>query len=151
MLADLVYANRGKRGFTFTHKTSPRNFDAIRQANLAGFTINLSADTLEEADGFYEASSRKSELYFTKAGPVAVVLPHDAPDEGNVTPGGRRIVVCPAQTHGMTCVECKLCATPFRKTIIGFRAHGQFKKAIPELIQLRRAHRKEWLGGSPPG
>ena len=65
MLAELVTANRGKRGFTYSHRhASPENLAAIRDANRQGFTINLSASTLEEAD----ALARK------KAGPVVVIL-----------------------------------------------------------------------------
>ena len=50
MLAELVAANRGKRGFTYTHKPPSQECAAIRRANRNGFTINLSADTLEEED-----------------------------------------------------------------------------------------------------
>jgi hypothetical protein len=64
MLAELVTANRGKRGFTYTHKhLSAENLTAIRAANRSDFTI-LSANTLEEAD----ALARK------KAGPVVLIL-----------------------------------------------------------------------------
>ena len=44
-------ANTGKRGFTYSHKHATEdNLAAIRAANRTGFTINLSANTLEEAD-----------------------------------------------------------------------------------------------------
>jgi hypothetical protein len=89
--------------------------------------VNLSADTLEEADA----------LHATKAGPVVVLLPADAPEK-LTTPGGRTVIVCLAETRGLTCEECRLCAKPFRAGIIGFRAHGQFKAHVPELVQLRR-------------
>lgn len=129
LLAQLVAANRGKRGFTFTHKhRSATNRAAVRAANRGGFTVNLSADNLCEADA----------LARTGAGPVVVVLPHDAPDSGVRTPAGRRVVVCPAERDLLTCAECRLCAHSFRKAIVGFRAHGQSKYRVDDIVQLRR-------------
>jgi hypothetical protein len=115
-LAALVSANNGKRGFTYTHKPtdSPNNRDAIAHANANGFTVNLSADTLTEAD----------ELASLGIGPVVVVVTRDAP-ERLATPQGRRVVVCPAQTRDdVTCQSCQLCARATRDVIVGFRAHG---------------------------
>jgi hypothetical protein len=133
-LAQLADANRGKRGFTFTHKyRRPENFEAIAKANASGFTINLSADSLVEAD-------RLADL---KIGPVAVVLPTDG--VATYTPAGRKVIVCPAQGPAhLTCKECELCALPDRKAIVGFRAHGQGKLGVSDtLVRLRR---KEELG-----
>lgn len=45
--------NRGKRGFTYTHRPaldSPEKSEAIKEANQEGFPINLSADSTKEAD-----------------------------------------------------------------------------------------------------
>jgi hypothetical protein len=136
LLAQLVEANRGRKGFTFSHKVG--NLEALQWANLEGFTINLSADTLEDADALFQVGDGDD---LTVAGPVVVLLPHDAPDAGVRTPGGRRVVVCPNETHGVTCDKCRLCADPYRTTIIGFRAHGKFKHHVPELVQLRRKGR----------
>jgi len=127
----LVEANRGRRGFTYTHRTIlfDHEWQAVHHANLAGFTINLSADSLEEADALAQRPFA----------PVVVVLPSDSPQRGLRTPAGRHVVVCPAQTHGLTCEKCQLCAVPNRKSIVGFRAHGQWKKKVNELVQLRRS------------
>lgn len=133
-LGELVEANRGRRGFTFTHKTAEEHFDAYQWSNLEGFTVNLSADTLEQADALYQ----DGDPFLTKAGPVVVILPEDAPARGLRTPGGRRVVVCLAQTTGITCAECELCANAHRHSIVGFRAHGQYRHHVPELVQLRR-------------
>jgi hypothetical protein len=131
----LVFANTGRRGFTFTHKpvfgrgAQPAlNRMAIARANRRGFVVNLSADSLADAD-------RLAELGI---GPVAVVLPEAHPDRASRTPAGRKVVVCPAQTRHLTCADCQLCAVPDRKSIIGFRAHGQFKAHVSELVQLGR-------------
>ena len=121
--------NAGRRGFTFTHRYgTERAQSALAHANAGGFTVNLSADSLEEADRLYDLS----------VGPVAVLLPHDVPDRHLKTPAGRTVVVCPAQTEGLTCLDCRLCAHPTRSSVVGFKAHGQFKKHVPELVQLRR-------------
>jgi hypothetical protein len=122
LLGQLVDANRGKRGFTYTHKPIQRHFKAIRRATLEGFTVNISTDNLKAAD---EAMA----LHL----PVTTVLPHDAPRKGNRTPAGHPIVVCPAElSEAVTCERCKLCAVADRKSIVGFRAHGDRKKQITE-------------------
>lgn len=117
-LAALVLANKGKRGFTYSHKKSPQAIKAIKAANLAGFTVNLSADDAGEADQLAEL----------QAGPVVAIVPSNTPEK-SFTPGGRPIVICPAQTRGLTCESCKLCSISDRRVIVGFRAHGFRKKA----------------------
>ena len=113
-LRQLVKANRKRRGFTFTHKPATRsNLAAIRAANKAGFTINLSANNLEHADI----------LANTGAGPVVVVLPSDTRKPVK-TPAGRTVAICPATIADITCMNCGLCAMKDRKAIIGFPAHG---------------------------
>lgn len=119
-LVQLVDANRGKKGFTYTHKPvtgygpiSMENRYLVNMANTLGFTINLSADNLAEAD----------ELADLGIAPVVVVLPRDG--QNTMTPKGRKVVVCPAQTRDdITCKTCGLCARANREVIIGFQAHG---------------------------
>lgn len=119
MLYDLVKANHGKRGFTYTHKpmtgdgVGALNRWEVSQANREGFTVNLSADTLSEAD----------DLAALGIGPVVVVVARDA--DNMTTPEGRPVVICPAQrADNVSCKTCGLCAKADRKTIVGFRAHG---------------------------
>jgi len=121
----LVDANKGKRGFTYTHKPMTReNRQAVKHANRHGFTINLSADSPSQAD-------RLAKL---KVGPVVTVLPADV-KENMRTPEGRLIVICPAVTHdSVTCAKCQLCAWKDREVVIGFPAHGAKKNSV--LIQL---------------
>jgi len=134
---ELVEANAGRRGFTYTHKTRAEYFAAYQWAILEGFTVNLSADSLEHADALLgpRLDADGVEEYPL---PVTCVLPADAPDKGVRTPAGRRVVVCPAQTSGITCVECELCANPFRHSIVGFRSHGRSKDLIPEIVRRKR-------------
>ena len=122
-LSALVNANRGKLGWTYTHKPMDiaRNRKAVADANANGFVVNLSADTLAEADA----------LAALNVGPVVVVL--DATDgtrADTVTPAGRRVVTCPATYRSdVTCASCLLCARAKRTTIVGFPAHGTYRKA----------------------
>lgn len=120
-LALLVRANAGKRGFTYTHKPlNPANSEAIRAANLNGFTINLSADNLSEADTLAD----------TGIGPVVVILPDTVTGPQDIaTPKGRPVAVCPATYRDDTnCQSCQLCQRQNRKVIVGFPAHGSAKR-----------------------
>lgn len=115
----LIAANNGKRGFTYTHKYNrDENLALIAEANANGFTVNLSANSLRHAD----------KLADTKAGPVVCVLPSDQ-NTNTVTPAGRRVVVCPAtQRDDITCAKCGLCSVATRSVIVGFPAHGTAKR-----------------------
>lgn len=111
-LGEIVRANTGRRGFTYTHKKSPEALAWAAHATRWGFTVNLSADDAGEADALAEH------------GPVCAIVPTDTPEK-SYTPEGRTIIVCPAQTReDVTCASCGLCAIPDRRVIIGFRAHG---------------------------
>jgi hypothetical protein len=130
MLSQLVRANQGKRGWTYTHKPvvgdSPQasgNRASVRFANRNGFRVNLSADNLTEAD----------ELADVDCGPVVVVLPSDSPHTVR-TPAGRKVVVCPAQRGDVTCADCGLCAAS-RSVIVGFLAHGRSSKRVESVCR----------------
>ena len=114
LLGEIVRANIGKRGFTYTHKTAPGNLQWIKHANDWGFTVNLSADDAGHADILAD----------TGAGPIVCIVPMDTPEK-TATPAGRPIVVCPAQSRDdVTCADCQLCQRANRAVIVGFRAHG---------------------------
>jgi hypothetical protein len=118
-LGQLVAANQGKRGFTYTHYRDGQSFEWIKHANEHGFTVNLSANDLRDADTLAD----------TQAGPVVVVLPSDT-TQNTTTPAGRRVVVCPAtQRDDVSCATCQLCARQ-RDVIVGFPAHGTRKRVI---------------------
>lgn len=119
-LEQLVKANKGRRGFTYTHKpmSDPKNRAAVAEANRQGFTINLSANNLAEAD----------QLAALGIGPVAVVVPIDQ-TTATQTPEGRKVAICPAAiSESVSCATCGLCALRDRKAIIGFPAHGTSKR-----------------------
>lgn len=111
-LGEIVRANIGRRGFTYTHKKSPEAIEWAAHATRWGFTVNLSADDAGDADAL------------APFGPVCAIVPMDCPEKTE-TPAGRTIIVCPAQTReDVTCETCGLCARADRTVIIGFRAHG---------------------------
>lgn len=68
-LKDLVKANANKHGFTYTHypMLSAHNVQAVKHANVNGFTVNLSANDLTQADD-YKALS---------IAPVVVIVSED--------------------------------------------------------------------------
>jgi len=112
-LGEIVRANIGKRGFTYTHKKSAEAVIWARHATNWGFTVNLSADDAGEADTLAAHGL-----------PLVCIVPMDTPEK-TTTPGGLPIVVCPAQTRDdKTCADCGLCARADRAVIVGFRAHG---------------------------
>lgn len=122
-LSQLTEANTGKRGFTYTHKPpTGSNLTALRAANAAGFTVNLSANSIGHAD------------QLAKLGlPVAAVVPQDSPDRFT-TPEGNRVVICPAQrVDGLSCDKCRLCAKANRGFIVGFKPHGSGSKAVNQI------------------
>ena len=129
-LAQLVQANRGRKGFTYTHKpveglAGLANRTAIEIANREGFTINLSADDLAEADRLADLG----------VAPVTVVLPSDQLT-ATKTPAGRSVAICPATiAENVTCATCGLCQLRDRKAIIGFPAHGTSKRKASAIAE----------------
>lgn len=125
-LRQLISASLHTRGFTYTHKPLRKASErkAIASANAQGFTINLSADNLAEAD-------RKAAWGI---GPVAVILPEDV-HTNTVTPQGRKVVICPFDTRGIQCKDCQLCSRADRSCIVGFPAHGSAKKAASAIAR----------------
>jgi len=128
-LEALVDANEGKRGFAYTHhKPTTSNVWELWIANERGFTVNLSADNLEQADQYAETGL-----------PVVTLLPTDQVTN-TVTPAGRRVVVCPAtQRDDVTCATCQLCQRRDRTVVIGFPAHGVQKAKANKVFMLKQA------------
>jgi hypothetical protein len=128
-LIELVAANKGKRGFTYTHylpeTATDDNAKAIQYANQNGFTVNLSANSITEAD----------KLAAWGIGPVTVVLPSTNTAKSFKTPAGNTVTVCPAtMSDKVTCASCQLCAKAQRKVIIGFASHGFRKTNIDRVL-----------------
>lgn len=126
-LAELTVANKGKRGWTYTHYPvvdNVSNAAAIKSANANGFTVNLSADSMTEADS----------LLALGIGPVVVIVPEKQVTNCK-TPKGARVMICPASIRDkVTCSRCGLCYRAKRDYVIGFPAHGVRKKATDAFI-----------------
>ena len=55
----IAKASRGKRAILFTHKpTTEENLDILREVKALGLNVNLSADTLHQADDSLQPGSR---------------------------------------------------------------------------------------------
>lgn len=145
-LTALVEANKGRRGFGFSHYDpikNPINNFALYVANKQGLTLNLSGNDIDHAD----------KLAALNIGPVVSVLSIEyerKTEKGpngkqwaetlpayksriaslpNTTPDGHRLVVCPATYQdNVSCKTCGLCQKSNRKTIVGFPAHGASRR-----------------------
>lgn len=129
-LGQLANANVGRRGFTYTHKpvipTSgvpsevvKSNRQAVKSAVRAGFTINLSGNSLSHADKLAKTGL-----------PVATVVPGNTTTPTLTTPAGNLVVICPAQRMDKSCASCGLCAKANRNFIVGFLPHGTGAKRV---------------------
>jgi len=117
-LGQLVRANHKKRGFTYSHWKDDESIKWFALANAWGFRVNLSADTIDEADRLYGRGS-----------PVVVVVASTVTDNFT-TPAGHRVVVCPAtQRDDVSCSTCQLCQRQ-RDAIVAFPAHGSGARRI---------------------
>ena len=124
----LAKASSHTDGWTYTHydPTDEHNNSVIDGMNkIGGLVVNLSADTMEQADEYHALG----------IAPITVVLPEDAPNKGNKTPNGLPILVCPAQVADeIACDTCKVCQKRDRKCIVGFKAHGSRRKKLSEKL-----------------
>jgi len=117
-MSALAKANKGKHGYAYTHyPVTKENVGTLAMVNARGFTVNLSANNLDQVDDYIKTGL-----------PVVTVLPQDAPDV-SYTEQGNKVVVCPQQQNPeITCQQCEICAKPERNYVIGFKAHGTSKK-----------------------
>ncbi len=131
----IIQANKGKKGFTYTHHRvigrdiiASENRDSIRRANQSGFTVNLSADNLAQAD----------ELKALDCGPVVCIMPTDC-EKVTRTPAGNTVIQCPATYQdNLTCASCGICAVSTRQAIIGFPVHGTSKKKAHKVFMMAK-------------
>ena len=116
-LTRLTKATKRLKGFTYTHHLlNDHNVAALQKANKAGFTVNVSANSVHEVAE-----------YAAKGLPVVCVMPMDAPNVQVVD--GVKIVACPAEkSDKVQCANCGICADAKRDYAVGFRAHGSQKK-----------------------
>ena len=120
-LEELTAALKGKRGWSYTHKPLKmfKNAAKVKKAVDNGFTVNVSADTVEEAEEAYNAGL-----------PAVILVPENHPEKSE-TLNGTKVVVCMEQTERKSdCKSCQICFQKNRRFLIGFRAHGASKNKI---------------------
>lgn len=128
MIRELIEANKGRRGFTFTHhQLTKDNLEIIKYANQNGFTINASTESVETAD--YIMSNHNIPA-------VAVVSSKEKRRFFN-TKSGRQVIVCPSTIHDdVTCNTCRICYQSNRRAIVAFPAHGTAKNKVDSKLNI---------------
>lgn len=123
-LSELVEANKGKRGFTYSHyPLTPNNLKSLKKANEAGFTVNVSTNHISEVDIAMESGlPTVTVLPYLKDGYTTRILS---------TEKGNKVMICPASLgKEITCKTCQLCQNPTRSYAIGFIAHGVSRNSL---------------------
>lgn len=119
---DLVNANRGKRGFTYTHyPMTRRNASIVRKSNNSGFTINASANNPGEAVKLFKRGLPTVSL---------ISAENHGAEWRKFTRGGVNFIQCPAEYRDDTsCATCALCQKASRSVVVGFTVHGTRAKS----------------------
>lgn len=121
----LVEAQRGCRGFTYTHHDILKgsNLELIREANAEGFTVNVSVESGRAADAAMDLGL-----------PVVQAVIPETPRRSE-TPAGRPVLQCPATySEKVTCTTCGWCAIAERKFVVAFPVHGSRWKTASDAI-----------------
>ncbi len=127
-LRGLVAANRGKRGFTYSHHklTTGENLSLLKMANRQGLTVNVSTESESAADDAIASGL-----------PAVVVVPGSETRTTWHTKGGNVVLVCPAQrSDTKTCADCGLCQSRGKRVIIGFLAHGTKSATVESALSV---------------
>jgi len=118
----IVYTHKACVGSRSHWAIRRKNREAIQNSG-AGFAINTSVESLVDVD---EALDHGLDC--------VVVLPADTGKGVTKTPGGNRVVTCPATYGSIQCISCgagkPLCTRKGRGYAIGFPAHGSSQKKI---------------------
>lgn len=128
-LAQLVDANRGRRGYTYSHHPlTSATVQAFRAATANGFTVNASCHNETKADAAIASGLRAAFVVASTE-----TRPHWR------TPDGNHAVLCPAQRsgpqfEGMDCAKCQLCQSRPETIAIAFKAHGTGYRRVEAVI-----------------
>ena len=125
-VSQLVDANRGRKGYTYTHHPlNADNIQVLQDANSKGFTINASTEDVEVADKVMTEHNI----------PAVAVVKSEESRRFFTTSSGRKVIVCPATIHdNVTCATCGLCQQSDRQFVIAFPAHGNAKKTVNTIV-----------------
>jgi hypothetical protein len=125
-LRQLIGANKGRKGFTYSHHIlNDHNVVCLQNANMMGFTVNASCQSVDEADRVMT----EHEI------PAVAVVHSDKTDRFYTTSSGRKVITCPATIHeNVTCATCGLCQKADRDFVIAFPSHGAAKKTVNQIV-----------------
>ena len=126
-LKGLINANKGKKGFTYSHHVlNDHNIIALQNANGLGFTVNASCESVDDADRVMSEHNI----------PAVAVVHSEETRRFFTTTNGRKVITCPAALHPdkVTCATCGLCQQSDRQFVIAFPAHGASKKKVNAIV-----------------
>ena len=125
-LRQLIDANKGRRGFTYSHHVlNEHNIICLQNANMMGFTVNASCESVDDADRVMTECNI----------PAVAVVNSEKTDRFYKTASGRKVITCPATIHeNVTCATCGLCQQSDREFVIAFPAHGTAKKTVNTIV-----------------
>lgn len=135
-LRQLAAANARRPAIVFTHKPpTAANLGHLRAAADKGLHVNLSADSLAEADELASTGLSVVTILSSEYGRNCkeTLQAYRARRKAlpNHTPGGLRIAICPATYLDVTCVECQVCSRPRGNgTVMGFPAHASRSASV---------------------
>ena len=121
----ITEANKGLKGYTYTHNRLDigENIRLLKTANKKGFTVNISTETEAAADNAVLNSL-----------PAVIVVKSTEKRRSWFTKNKNKILVCPAQTSKVNCIDCQLCQNRPKNLIIAFLAHGNMSKLIDKIL-----------------
>ena len=121
----ITEANQGLKGYTYTHNRLDigENISLLKTANKQGFTVNISTETEAAADNAILNSL-----------PAVIVVKSTETRRSWFTKNKNKILVCPAQTSGVNCIDCQLCQHRPKNLIIAFLSHGIWRKKIDKIL-----------------
>jgi hypothetical protein len=126
-LKGIVNANKGRRGFTYSHHVlNEHNVICLQNSNALGFTVNASCESVDDADRVM--SEHKI--------PAVAVVNSEETRRFFTTTAGRKVITCPAALHPgkVTCATCGLCQKADREFVIAFPAHGVQHKKVNAIV-----------------
>ena len=126
-LRQLIDANRGRKGFTYSHHIlTEHNIIALQNANGMGITVNASCESVDDADRVMTEHNI----------PAVAVVNSNETRRFFTTSSGRKVITCPAALHPdkVTCATCGLCQKADREFVIAFPAHGVAKNKVNAIV-----------------
>jgi hypothetical protein len=127
-LKQLINANKGRKGFTYSHHIlNDHNIIALQNANALGFTVNASCESVDDADRVMTEHNI----------PAVAVVNSNETRRFSTTSSGRKVITCPAALHPdkVTCATCGLCQQADREFVIAFPAHSVAKKKVDQILE----------------